>query len=514
MSSESEVGYQISEIPQNTILIVFGASGDLTRRKLMPALYHLAREMLLPTNFLLIGIGRRILEGQEFINHMQNRVRQYCSHRMEGRYWKPLASKIVSIKNDFNNLETFNQIGKIIENKEREWKAPANKLIYLATSPSHFTVIIENSATSGLSSEAIGAWTRLIVEKPFGLNLQSANLLYTEISKHFAKKQIFNIDHFLGKESVQNILIFRMSNLMFQPMWNRDYIEQIQITSAETIGVEGRVGFFEQTGAVRDMIQSHLLQILAFVTMEHPESLNPEMIRYEKLKLLRSIRKYSKQEAGNHSVRGQYIDGVVNSELVRKYVQEEGISEYSRVETYAALKLYIDNVRWKGVPFYLRTGKRMPQRKSEVFIQLKQLDDLPIPKTLTKEAPIPNVIRLQLQPSAGIDLTIGWKPTGLLKDVEPSNLHLSVNPDIKEPKAYERLLVDAMNGDWTLFLSFEEIQEMWKIVDPIIENWENKNLNFMDNEFPSDLHFYPAGTQGPKSTNKFIESDGCKWNPI
>ncbi|MHA2028800.1 MAG: glucose-6-phosphate dehydrogenase [Candidatus Kariarchaeaceae archaeon] len=514
MSSENDKGFQSADIPENTILIIFGASGDLTRRKLMPGLYHLARELLLPTNFLLIGIGRRIQEGSEFIKHMQNRVRQYCSHRMEGRYWNPLAQKIMSIKNDFKNLETYNQINTIISDKEDEWKATANKLIYLATSPSHFTEIIEKSAISGLCSEEKGAWTRLIVEKPFGLDLQGANLLHQEISKHFSKKQIFNIDHFLGKESVQNILIFRMSNLMFQPMWNKDYIEQIQITSSETIGVEGRVGFFEQTGAVRDMIQSHLLQILAFVTMEHPESLNPEMVRYEKLKLLRSIRKYTSKDAGNYSIRGQYIDGVVNSELVCKYVDEEGINDYSRVETYAAIKLFIDNVRWQGVPFYLRTGKRMPHRKSEVFIQLKRLDDLPIPKSLTKQAPIPNAIRLQLQPSAGIDLTIGWKPTGLLEDVEPSNLQLSVKPDIKEPKAYERLLVDAMNGDWTLFLSFEEIQEMWKIVDPIIQNWDEKNLNYMDNEFPSGLHFYPAGTQGPKSADKFIQKDSYNWNPI
>lgn len=515
MSSDiNEGNTQINEIPNNTILVIFGASGDLTRRKLMPALYHLSREMLIPSNFQVIGIGRRIDENEEFIQQMQHRVRQYCSHKMENRYWKPLASKIMSIKNDFKNIETYRSILAKINELETKWESSANKLFYLATSPSHFLTIIKQLADHNLNKQVESPWTRLIVEKPFGLDLVSAKALNDQIIKYFEKSQIFNIDHFLGKEAVQNILIFRMSNLMFQPLWNKDYIEQIQITSAETIGVEGRVGFFEQTGAVRDMIQSHLLQILAFLTMEHPASFDAENIRNEKLNLLKSVRKFSIHEAGDYSIRGQYKEGVVNSELVCQYTQEEGINSNSRVETYAALKLYIDNARWEGVPIYLRTGKRMSKRTSEIFIQLKRIKGTTVPTTITKQAPIPNTIRLVIQPRARVDLTIGWKPTGLITDVEPTNLQFGIIPDIKEPKAYERLLVDSMNGDSTLFLSFDEITQMWEIVDPVIKNWYIENQKILGGTLKDNLFHYPAGTYGPREASTFIEKDSFKWNRI
>ncbi|OLS29180.1 MAG: Glucose-6-phosphate 1-dehydrogenase [Candidatus Heimdallarchaeota archaeon LC_2] len=480
----------------------------------MPALYHLSRESLLPNNFQVIGIGRRIHEGQEFIQQMQHRVRQYCSHNMEQRYWKPLARKMMSIKNDFKNIDTYTSILNIIGELEKEWKNSANILFYLATSPSHFLSIIKQLADHNLNVQNKSKWTRIIVEKPFGLDSISAKALHEQISKYFNTSQIFNIDHFLGKEAVQNILTFRMSNIMFQPLWNKNYIEQIQIISAETIGVEGRVGFFEQTGAVRDMIQSHLIQILALLTMEHPASLEAEDIRKEKLKLLRSIRKYSIHEAGEYSIRGQYKEGVVNSELECKYTDEIGINEKSRVETYAAIKLFIDNERWEGVPIYLRTGKRMSRRTSEIFIQLKRTEGSTIPTNMKKQTPIANTIRLVIQPRASVELTIGWKPIGLITDVEPTNLQFGIKPDIKEPKAYERLLVDSMNGDSTLFINYEEIIEMWKIVDPIVQNWYLDNKKIENGKLVENLYYYPAGTWGPREANILIEKDSNKWSRL
>ncbi len=499
-------------IPDGTVLIIFGASGDLTRRKLMPALYHLSRDGLLPNRFKLIGMGRRIQTGDEFIHHMKNRVIQYCSHKMEDRYWDPLSERLLAIRTDYKELITYQKISDCIETIEKKWGIRSNHLFYLATSPSHFELIINNLAKIGLNVQDEKHWTRIIVEKPFGLDLKSSENLNSEIMKHYSEEQIYRIDHFLGKEAVQNILVFRMSNLLFQPLWNREYIEYMQITCAETVGVEGRVDFFEQTGVVRDMMQSHLLQVLALLTMEHPSSLDPEEIRDEKVILLKSVRKYKSTEIEECVIRGQYREGVVNSEFVPKYMDEKGVSLTSKVETYAAVKLFIDNYRWRGVPIYLRTGKRMPNRKTEIFIQLKKIKDKEIPAVLSHQSPILNTIRLEIQPRAGIDITIGWKPSGLLTDVEPTSLNIGGKAQLEEPKAYERLLVDAMRGDSTLFIRFDEIREMWKIIDPIVQYWKEKKEQ--TEELPDDLHIYAAGTQGPEVADSFISKDNYSWTEI
>jgi glucose-6-phosphate 1-dehydrogenase len=493
-------------------MVIFGASGDLARRKLMPALYHLSRENLLPSKFHVIGIGRRIQIGNDFKDHMKHRVIQYCSHKMEDRFWKPLEEKMESIRADLKEIETYQKIADRINEIEKYWMKSANRLFYFATSPSHFKLIITNLSNKNLNEETPDSWTRIIVEKPFGLDLKSAENLNNAILEYFSESQIYRIDHFLGKEAVQNILVFRMSNLLFQPLWNREFIDHIQITCSETVGAEGRVDFFEQTGAVRDMIQSHLLQILAFLTMERPNSLDPEEIRDEKVLLLKSIRRYSKSEVGKYAIRGQYSEGVVNSEYVLKYLSENGVSPNSTVETYAAIKLFIDNYRWRGVPVYIRTGKRMPNRKTEILIQLKQLKDPSIPTLLSHQTPIPNTIRLEIQPRAGIDITIGWKPAGLLTDVEPTSLNLGGKAHIIEPKAYERLIVDAMRGDSTLFIRFDEIREMWKIVDPFVECWNEQNS--YSEGVHADLFIYAAGTQGPVQADSFISQDKIKWTHI
>ncbi len=502
----------IRHIPNGTILIIFGASGDLTRRKLMPALYHLARDLLLPEMFHVIGLGRKIQEGVEFIDHMKMRVIQYCSHKMEPQYWDPLASSMSSLRADYTDPDTFSNLAKVIEKKEDEWGRNANKLFYFATNPSHFETLISSIASVDLNKQDHDAWSRVIVEKPFGLDILTADKLNNVIMEHFDEEQIYRIDHYLGKEAVQNILVFRMSNLLFQPLWNREFIDHVQITISETVGAEGRVEFFEQTGVIRDMLQSHLLQILAFLTMDHPKSLDPELIRDEKVILLKSIRRLSGSEVDDYTMRGQYGQGVVNSEFVPAYLDEQGVAQDSRVETYSAVKLFIDNYRWRGVPFYLRTGKRLSHRKTEIFIQLKQLNVNQIPTSLSNQPPIPNTIRLEIQPIAGIDVTLGWKPAGLLTDVEPTSLNIGGIAQIKEPKAYERLLLDAMRGDSTLFVRYDEIREMWQIVDPIRKRWDE--INSSSNEDQQPIPIYPSGTQGPKQADDFIGKEGRSWTKI
>lgn len=431
---------------------------------------------------------------------------------MEDRFWGPISNSLFSMKADYSQDSTFVLLKQIIEETERQWGKKANKLFYFATSPSHFELLAEKIAEFGMNEETKETWSRIIVEKPFGLDLKSADRLNALLNKYYDEEQIFRIDHFLGKEAVQNILIFRMSNILFQPLWNREYIDHIQITIAETVGVEGRVDFFEQTGAIRDMIQSHALQILAFLTMEHPSSLDPEEIRDEKVRLFRAIRRIKSEDVPKISVRGQYSEGVVNFELVPGYLEEPGVSKDSKVETYAALKLFIDNFRWRGVPIYIRTGKRMAARKTEIFIQLKQVKDEAMPMLLQKQRPIPNTIRMEIQPRAGIEIQMGWKPPGLLTEVEPTSLTIGGKAMLKEPKAYERLLLDAMRGDSTLFIRYDEIREMWKIVDPIIKTWERENKELKENNIP--LPKYPAGTQGPKVAKEFIQKDHRKWTII
>lgn len=496
-------------VPEGTMLIIFGASGDLTRRKLMPALYHLAREDLLPEKLSIIGLGRRIQVGPDFHIHMKHRVMQYCSHKMEPRYWMRLESKMESLKVDYYDDETFKIITEKIKEKEILWGQPVNRLFYFATNPSHFEVIVDKLAKVGLNRSQSDYWSRIIVEKPFGLDLESAINLNKSIIKHFDENQIYRIDHFLGKESVQNILIFRMTNLIFQPIWTNKYIDHVQITSAETIGVEGRVEFFEQTGAVRDMIQSHLLQILALLTIEPPNSLDQEEIRNNKVSIFEKVRKYkTKKDIIENSYRGQYTKGVVNSELVSRYTDEKGVNPNSKVETYAAIKLYIDNSRWQGVPFYLRTGKRMPKRKTEIIIHLKEINAI-VPTLLDQQKPIPNMIKLEIQPKAGVEITIGWKPPGLLSEMEAFKLNLGATAELSEPKAYERLLVDAMRGDSTLFIRFDEIAEMWKIVDPFLKFWKEIDKS---NDAKGKLLDYAAGTQGPANANSIFHNPNIKWS--
>lgn len=501
-------------IPETTIMIIFGGTGDLTRRKLMPALYHLSRENLLPTKFHTLGLGRRIPPTSDYIQQMQLRVMQYCSHNMEDQFWDPIGKHMESLRADYQEIETYNKIREKIETIEQQWGMRANKLFYFATAPSHFGTLVDGLAKVNLHKQSKEAWSRIIVEKPFGLDLKSAEVLNQKIMEYFSEDQIFRIDHFLGKEAIQNILVFRTSNIMFQPLWNREYIDHIQITTSETVGVEGRLPFFEQTGAVLDMIQSHLLQILALLTMEHPESLDQEKIRDEKVILLKSVRKYPEENIGEYVVRGQYDQGVVLSEFVKAYRDEKNTPEDSLIETYAAMKLYIDNYRWRGVPFYLRTGKRMPTRLTEILIQLKP-PKFQIPTIIKQQQEIkPNMIKIIIQPKAGINLEISWKPPGIISDVEPILLNIGGEARLKEPKAYERLMLDAIRGDSTLFIRYDEIREMFKIIDPFIRYFRTQDELIRKGELDDPFPNYSAGMQGPAEADEFIRRDNREWTPI
>ncbi len=480
----------------------------------MPALYHLSREDLLPDKFRILGLGRRISSTDKYVLEMKARVEQYCSHAMEERFWKPLSERMESIAGaDINEESTFTHLKDRIREIEEEWGRGANKVFFFATSPSHFKTIVCQLTKTGLNTSSdSNCWTRVIIEKPFGLNLRDADNLNNLLMEGFREDQVYRIDHFLGKESVQNILIFRLSNLMFQPLWNNKYIDHIQITTSETIGVEGRVDFFEQTGAVLDMLQSHILQILAFVTMEPPTSFSPEAIRDEKVILFRSIRRYDESEIEKYVVRGQYGHGVVKSKHVVGYREEDTRTENSLVETYAVLKLQIDNPRWRGVPIYLRTGKRMPERRSFIYIQLKRPDSQDIPMMLQKgQQPMKNSITIEIQPKGGVKLQLGWRPSGLLESVKQADLSIEGQMRAKEPKAYERLLVDVIRGDSTLFIRHDEVREMFKVVEPFLNHFKKEDELIRAGKLPDPFPNYHAGTQGPKAADEFIAKDGRSW---
>jgi len=479
----------------------------------MPALYHLSREDLLPDKFKVLGLGRRISKTEKYVIEMKSRVEIYCSHAMEERFWKPLKDRMISIESsDINKHSTFEDIQREIMAIEDDWGRKANKVFFFATSPSHFKVIVQKLIENGLNKSDSKCWTRLVIEKPFGLNLADADRLNNLLLQGFSEEQVYRIDHFLGKESVQNILIFRMSNLMFQPLWNNEYVDHVQITISETIGVEGRVDFFQQTGAVLDMLQSHILQVLAFLAMEPPASFEPEDIRDQKVLLLRSIRRYPSEEIGKYVVRGQYDHGVVKSVHVPGYRDEDPRTSDSLIETYAAMKIFIDNPRWRGVPFYLRTGKRMPERRSFIYIQLKRPLTKDIPMMLQRgQQPMKNSISIDIQPKGGVKLQLGWRPSGLLESVKQADLSIEGQMAVKEPKAYERLLVDVIRGDSTLFIRHDEVREMFRVVEPFLQYFRKEDEQIRNGEIPDYFPNYYAGTQGPPEADTFINKDGREW---
>lgn len=485
----------------NHIYVIFGASGDLTKRKLIPAIYSLFVQNMLPDKFAMLGVSRTEFSDDEFRSNMKSAINEFKEIDDDSKI-DEFVKKIFYTSISFDETSTYKKLKERIAKLRDNNNISGNTIFYLSTPPSLYGTIPQHLAAVDLNKEVDG-WKRLIIEKPFGYDLQSALKLKNELLKDWTEEQIFRIDHYLGKETVQNLLVTRFSNGIFEPLWNRNYINHVEITSAESIGVEKRGGYYESSGALRDMVQNHLLQVVGLTAMESPSSLEPIAIRNEILKVFQSLRPIKKEDINNVAIRGQYLSSKIKGEQVPGYREEEEVNPESVTETYVALKFYIDNWRWGGVPFYIRTGKRLPTRVTEVVIHFK-----PTPHFLFSQNDVCqscNQMVIRIQPDEGILLKFGMKTPGAGFDVQNVNMdfHYSDLSVQRIPSAYERLLYDTMKGDSTLFARTEEVLEAWKFLTPVIDCWKD------DKDVP--LFGYPAGTWGPENADDLIEDKKMTW---
>ena len=500
-------------IPGACTVVIFGASGDLTARKLMPALYALAKQGLLSSRVSIVGVARRDLGQDGFRREMRKALDQFSRLvPIRSEVWDPLAEVMHYLAASFDDPEGYLRLRDLLVRVDQTFGTAGNRLFYLATPPTAYAGIVCLLGEAGLASPSgTGTgWTRIIIEKPFGRDLESAWELNRQVLKVFREEQVYRIDHYLGKETVQNILAFRFGNSIFEPLWDRRYVDHVQITVAEDLGVGGRGGYYDASGALRDMVQNHMLQLLALVAMEPPASFEAEAIRNEKVKLLRSIHPILSGAVMDQTVRGQYTNGTIGGRPVIGYREEAGVSPESTTETYVALKLMIESWRWAGVPFYLRTGKALPKRITEVTIQFRDPPLLLFGHRVHAghEGPDrlePNRLSLRIQPDEGIALRIGLKPPGERISLVPVLMDFSYRAGFggEPPEAYERLLLDCMRGDSTLFLRGDEVEVAWSLVTSILEGWRSLDAKALEP--------YPAGTWGPEGADDFIKRDGRQW---
>jgi len=488
-------------------IVIFGASGDLTARKLIPALYHLHADGLLPKPVRIVGFARREKTDEVWREELFAGMQQFARTKPVSRErWEAFAAHLHYCQGDLGQADAYARLAALLGTFGDE-RLARNLLFYLAISPSQFGEVAAQLSQAGLlrRDEEAGFWQRLVVEKPFGQDLKSAQQLNAELVKHAQERQVFRIDHYLGKETVQNIMMFRFSNAVFEQLWSRQSIDHVQITVSEKLGVGARGGFYEEAGALRDIFQNHLLQVLALIAMEPPLTLEAEAIRDEKVKLLKSIRPIGSEEALRSVVRGQYFAGQVEGQACAGYRQEAKVAAGSNVETFVAVRLLIDNWRWSGVPFYIRSGKRMPLSASEVRVQFR-----PTPRVLFAAQCGPklesNAITLRLQPNEGISLRFNGKLPGTSVAVRPMRMHFSYESEFGAytPEAYERLLLDAIAGDATLFIRRDEVEASWAIADPIRRAWGGEPL--------SNREFYAAGTWGPVAADELVARFGHSWH--
>jgi glucose-6-phosphate 1-dehydrogenase len=487
-------------------IVIFGASGDLTSRKLIPAFYHLFKEKQMPADFRIIGFARREKADSGWRDELRQALDQFSRTKpVDEKVWKEFSQHIFYCVGDITDAKAYARLEKQLCSFGNE-PLRRNILFYLATLPSQFGEVVEQVERAGLLvKDGQKGWQRIVVEKPFGHDLESAHQLNRELTRFAREEQVFRIDHYLGKETVQNILMFRFSNSIFERLWNRDSIDHVQITVSEKLGVGQRGGYYEETGALRDMVQNHMLQVTSLIAMEPPVSLDAEPIRDEKVKLLKSIRPLTAENAAKQVVRGQYFAGTVDGELRPGYRQEPKVKPDSNVETYVALKLFIDNWRWSGVPFYLRTGKNQPLSASEVRIQFRPTPHVLFAAQCGQQLDS-NALTLRLQPNEGISLRFNGKVPGTSLEVRPVRMHFSYDAEFGAytPEAYERLLLEAMAGDATLFIRRDEVETAWQIVDAIRKAWEGKPL--------SNREFYAAGTWGPVAADDLLAQNGHVWH--
>jgi glucose-6-phosphate 1-dehydrogenase len=490
-------------IPEPTAVVIFGASGDLTKRKLLPALFHLEQSNLLPQEFSVIGVARRPLQG-EFEKDMREGILQFGGVQEGEKKLDEFMGKVSYFAMNFDDPGGYDKLKTVLEGIDQKQGTKGNRLFYLATAPEYFAEIIEQLGKHGMAKPQQGN-VHVIIEKPFGHDLASARQLNDEVNRVFAEDQIFRIDHYLGKETVQNILVFRFANGIFEPVWNRNYVDHVQITAAEDIGIEGRGPFYEKAGALRDVIQNHVMELLSFVALEPPVSFEADAMRREKVKVWRSIQPIHIMD----SVRGQYGPGKVGGKDVKGYRQEDRVDPNSATETYAALKVGIENWRWAGVPFYLRAGKRLAKRVTEITIQFKQPPQLLFKSQSGACRELqPNLIAMRIQPDEGISLRFGAKVPSPNMEVCPVNMNFSYAEAFGKSSAngYERLLLDAMLGDATLFAHRDGVEATWSLLTPVLDFWANNK--------PKDFPNYSAGTWGPKSADELLARDGRAWHKL
>lgn len=487
-------------IPEPCIVVIFGASGDLTKRKLLPALYHLEQANLLPENFAVVGVARRDLSAT-FAPDMKDGILKGGGVDEKEEKLGEFIDRVKYFQTEFDNDEGFEKLKAFLADLDKQFGTKGNRLFYLAVAPEYFADITHRLGNHGMTGNEGSGWVRVIIEKPFGVDLESAKKLNSEINAVLHEDQIFRIDHYLGKETVQNILVFRFGNGIFEPIWNRNYIDHIQITAAESIGIEGRGPFYEAAGALRDVLQNHVMEVLSFVAMEPPDVFESSAVRVEKLKVWKAISPIPVED----TARGQYGPGNVDGQEVKGYRQEDRVSPESQTETFAAMKLEIDNWRWAGVPFYIRAGKRLKTRVTEVVITFKR-PPLHIFQGSGSGAEQlePNVLTLRIQPDDGIKLKFGAKIPGPTTNIAQVNMNFSYADAFGKSSAngYERLLLDAMLGDGTLFAEREGVETTWALMTPILEAWKAQKKDFPN---------YDAGSWGPKEADELLERDGRAW---
>jgi glucose-6-phosphate 1-dehydrogenase len=483
----------MSNRADDCLLVIFGASGDLTRRKLLPAIYNLAESHHLPDSFAIVGVARPAIDEPAYREQMRERVRDAEGGPLEAEKWQRISERLHYISGEFDDAALYKALREKLEEAASRYGIPPNYLFYFAIPPDLFSLVARQLAAAGLTSEEQG-WRRVIIEKPFGRDLASARALNDELASALQETQIYRIDHYLGKETVQNILAFRFANGIFEPIWNRRYVDHVQMTVAEEVGVEGRGAYYDTTGALRDMVQNHMFQLLTLVAMEPPISFRAEDVRNEKVKVLHAVQPLTTDDVRHHIVRAQY----------EGYVQEAKVAPESRTETFVAMRLFIDNWRWAGVPFYLRTGKKMPRRSTELAVEFKRA-----PFMLFRHTPVdcmnPNVLVLRIQPDEGISLAFDAKVPGPLERLGTVTMDFSYAEYFKvEPTTgYETLLFDAMTGDQTLFHRMDIVDAGWRIVEPVLRVWESDRT--------SPPLPYRAGSNGPAEADLLLDRDSRRW---
>ena len=492
------------EVPGPFCLVIFGASGDLTRRKIMPALYRMERDKLIPEDFVVLGVARTEMSDRAFRELMRDELKNVFPEDFDKAVWKKMSGRLFYTHVDYEQQASFRRLRRHLNDLEKKHHTLGNRILYLAVPPDVYEPIISNIGSAGLSEEGTG-YTHIVIEKPFGRDLESARKLNGVLQSFFSEKQIYRMDHYHAKETVQNILMIRFANSIFEPLWNRRYIDHVQITVAETLGVGHRAGYYEKSGVLRDMFQNHIFQLLALTAMEPPSIFETERVRDEKMKVFRSIRPVDLDKLEDVAIIGQYSEGRVDDEKVPGYRDEPGVASGSVTPTFAGMKVFIDNWRWNNVPFYLRSGKRLLNRKAEISVHFKPVPHLMFARTIT-DGIEPNTVVMRLQPDEGISLRFQAKTPGTRICLDPVLMDFSYQK-VSSLNDYERVLLDCMQGDQMLFVRGDGVEEAWSLLSPLIEKLEAKT-------YAKNLSIYKAGSAGPANSDELIRKDGRAWRTL